>query len=109
LNIEKYRYLVPVVIIDGIQRLSLRFDSQELEAALRASGLPWAVLRPGRLTDGPYTSYDLNTVLRATSATRRGVTLATGDTLSPQESSRIVVAEAAVLARAYLWQCEHAR
>jgi len=34
---EKYRYLVPVVIIDGIQRLSLRFDSQELEAALRAS------------------------------------------------------------------------
>jgi glutaredoxin len=34
---EKYRYLVPVVVIDGIQRLSLRFDSQELEAALRAS------------------------------------------------------------------------
>ena len=68
------------------------------EAALRASGLPWAVLRPGRLTDGPYTSYDLNTLLRATSATRRGVTLATGDTLSPQESSRLVVAEAAVQA-----------
>lgn len=68
------------------------------EAALRASGLPWAVLRPGRLTDGPYTSYDLNTLLRATSKERRGVQLATGDTLSPQESSRIVVAEAAVQA-----------
>ena len=36
---EKYRHLVPVVLIDGIQRLALRFDSQELEAALRASGV----------------------------------------------------------------------
>ncbi len=37
---EKYRYLVPVVVIGGIARLSLRFDSQELEAALRASQVP---------------------------------------------------------------------
>ena len=34
---EKYRYLVPVVVIDGIERLQLKFDLQELEAALLAS------------------------------------------------------------------------
>ncbi len=37
---EKYRSLVPVVVIDGIERLSLRFDLQELEAALLASQVP---------------------------------------------------------------------
>lgn len=36
---EKYRYQVPVVVIGGIQRLALRFDAQELEAALLASGV----------------------------------------------------------------------
>lgn len=37
---EKYRYLVPVVVIGGVERLSLRFNSQELEAALLASQVP---------------------------------------------------------------------
>jgi glutaredoxin len=37
---EKYRYLVPVVVIDGIERLRSRFDNQELEAALLASQVP---------------------------------------------------------------------
>ena len=37
---EKYRYLVPVVVIDGIERLQLRFDHQELEAALLVSKVP---------------------------------------------------------------------
>lgn len=37
------------------------------------SGLPYTLLRPGRLTDGPYTSYDLNTLLKATSGTKRAV------------------------------------
>lgn len=37
---EKYRYLVPVVVIGGIERLSLRFDTHQLEAALNASGVP---------------------------------------------------------------------
>jgi hypothetical protein len=68
------------------------------QAALRDSGLPYTILRPGRLTDGPYTSYDLNTLLRATSGERRAVQLATGDTLNPQASSRLVVAEAALQA-----------
>lgn len=37
---EKYRYLVPVVVISGIERLSLRFDLHQLEVALTASGVP---------------------------------------------------------------------
>jgi len=37
---EKYRYLVPVVVIDGIERLRSRFDPQELEAALLVSKVP---------------------------------------------------------------------
>ena len=69
-----------------------------VQAALRASGLPFVILRPGRLTDGPYTSYDLNTLLRATSSERRAVQLALDDTLNPAASSRLVVAEAALQA-----------
>lgn len=34
--------------------------------------------RPGRLTDGPYTSYDLNTLLRATAGKRHAVRLGQG-------------------------------
>lgn len=37
---EKYRYDVPVVRIAGIDRLKLKFDTQELEAALLASQVP---------------------------------------------------------------------
>jgi len=68
------------------------------EQALIDSGLPYTILRPGRLTDGPYTSYDLNTLLRATSGTRRRPMLALDDSSIPQESSRLVVAAAAVAA-----------
>lgn len=70
----------------------------EGEATVMRSGLEWTILRPGRLTDGPYTSYDLNTLLKATSGTRRRPQLALDDTLLPQESSRLVVASAAVAA-----------
>jgi glutaredoxin len=37
---EKYRYLVPVVVIGGIERLSLKFDASQLEAALIAAEVP---------------------------------------------------------------------
>ena len=60
------------------------------------SNIPFTVLRPGRLTDGPYTSYDINTLLKATSGTRRAVDLVEGDTLTPEETSRIAVADCAV-------------
>ncbi len=37
---EKYRFHVPVVVMGGIERLRSKFDRQELEAALLASGCP---------------------------------------------------------------------
>lgn len=37
--------------------------------------------RAGRLTDGPYTSYDLNTLLKATAGKRRAVVIGQGKTL----------------------------
>lgn len=50
----------------------LKFKRQA-EELLQRSGIPWVLLRPGRLTDGPYTSYDLNTLLQATSGQRQDV------------------------------------
>lgn len=35
----RYRYLVPVIRIDGVDRLSLRFDVAALEKALREAGV----------------------------------------------------------------------
>jgi nucleoside-diphosphate-sugar epimerase len=69
------------------------------EIALEESGLPWTVLRPSRLVDGPYTSFDLNTLLKATSESQglRGVDLKQGDCFKGQ-ASRVAVAEACVQA-----------
>ncbi|NER51483.1 MAG: SDR family oxidoreductase [Symploca sp. SIO1B1] len=65
------------------------------EQAIISSGLPYTIIRPGRLIDGPYTSYDLNTLLKATTGGKLAVVLGTGDTLSGQ-TSRIDVASACV-------------
>eukprot|EP00250_Pteridium_aquilinum_P003971 c14228_g1_i1 orf=114-1169(+) len=67
------------------------------EAYLCESGIPFTIIRAGRLTDGPYTSYDLNTLLKATAGTRRRVVIGQGDKLVG-EVSRIVVAEACIQA-----------
>ncbi|KAE8735531.1 hypothetical protein F3Y22_tig00000340pilonHSYRG00577 [Hibiscus syriacus] len=67
------------------------------EDFLRNSGLPFTIIRAGRLTDGPYTSYDLNTLLRATAGQRRRVVIGQGDKLVG-EVSRLVVAEACIQA-----------
>lgn len=67
------------------------------EDFLRNSGIPFTIIRPGRLTDGPYTSYDLNTLLKATAGQRRAVLVGQGDKLVG-EASRVVVAEACVQA-----------
>ncbi|XP_071689500.1 uncharacterized protein At5g02240-like [Rutidosis leptorrhynchoides] len=61
------------------------------------SGLPYTIIRPGRLTDGPYTSYDLNTLLKATAGERRAILIGQGDKLVG-EVSRLVVAEACIQA-----------
>ncbi|KAL3828224.1 hypothetical protein ACJIZ3_017026 [Penstemon smallii] len=67
------------------------------EDFVRNSGLPFTIIRPGRLTDGPYTSYDLNTLLQATAGERRAVLIGQGDNLVG-EVSRLVVAEACIQA-----------
>ncbi|KAM7497111.1 hypothetical protein LguiA_021525 [Lonicera macranthoides] len=67
------------------------------EDFVRNSGVPFTIIRPGRLTDGPYTSYDLNTLLKATAGERRAVLIGQGDKLVG-EVSRLVVAEACIQA-----------
>ncbi|MFM7427872.1 MAG: SDR family oxidoreductase [Elainella sp.] len=68
---------------------------QQGEQAIISSGLPYTIIRPGRLIDGPFTSYDLNTLLKASTDGKQGVVLGTGDTLNGQ-TSRIDVAAACV-------------
>jgi uncharacterized protein YbjT (DUF2867 family) len=68
---------------------------QKGEAAIQQSGLLYTIIRPGRLIDGPFTSYDLNTLLRSTTDGKQGVVMGTGDTLNGQ-TSRIDVATACV-------------
>lgn len=65
------------------------------ETAIIQSGLPFTIIRPGRLIDGPYTSYDLNTLLQAKTNGKYNVVIGQGDSLSG-EASRIDVARAAV-------------
>jgi hypothetical protein len=62
------------------------------EETLKASGLSHTIVRPSRLTDGPYTSYDLNTLLKATSGKRHKVVVSRKDDLVG-EASRIATAE----------------
>jgi uncharacterized protein YbjT (DUF2867 family) len=68
---------------------------QKGEESIINSGLPYTIIRPGRLIDGPYTSYDLNTLLKAKTGGKYGVVVATGDTLL-SDTSRIDVANACV-------------
>lgn len=68
---------------------------QKGEAAIINSGLPYTIIRPGRLIDGPYTSYDLNTLLKAKTGGKYGVVLGQGDKLQG-DASRIDVAAACV-------------
>ena len=65
------------------------------EIELENSGLPYTIIRPNRLTDGPYTSYDLNTLLKGISGERQDVILTRKDD-QVGETSRIAVAEAIV-------------
>lgn len=59
------------------------------------SGIPYTIIRLARLIDGPFTSYDLNTLLKATTKGKLGLVIGTGDILSGQ-TSRIDVATACV-------------
>jgi len=65
------------------------------EQAIKNSGIPYTIIRPGRLIDGPFTSYDLNTLFQAKTDGKKAVVIGTGDTLNG-ETSRIDVANACV-------------
>ena len=65
------------------------------ETALLRSGLPYTIIRPGQLTDGPYTSRDFNSLIQASTDSKVGVVVSTGDDLNGQ-TSRIDVAAACV-------------
>ncbi|MGB7250301.1 MAG: SDR family oxidoreductase [Phormidesmis sp.] len=67
------------------------------ETAILRSGLPYTIIRPGQLIDGPYTSRDFNTLVEASTGGKLGVVVETGDTLNGQ-TSRIDLAAACVAA-----------
>lgn len=83
---------LPFSILNAFGVLDAKHKGEE---AIISSGLPYTIIRPGRLIDGPYTSYDLNTLLKAKTEGKFGVVLGTGDTLSG-DASRIDVAAACV-------------
>jgi len=87
---------MPFIILNAFGVLKYKGMTERYIA--EESGFPFTFLRPGRLTDGPYTSYDLNTLLKATSGTKRAVQVEEGDELLPEATSRLVVAEACVQA-----------
>ncbi|MBT9310991.1 SDR family oxidoreductase [Leptothoe kymatousa] len=62
------------------------------ETTLRSSGLSYTIVRPGRLIDGPYTSYDLNTLIKASTDGKQAVVLGSGDRLLGQTSRKDVAA-----------------
>ncbi|NJN29796.1 MAG: SDR family oxidoreductase [Synechococcales cyanobacterium RM1_1_8] len=82
----------PFNLLNGFGVLDAK---QKGEQAIRDSGLPYSIIRPARLTDGPYSSYDLNSLLKATTEGKLGIKLGQGDQLNG-ETSRIDVAGAAV-------------
>ena len=59
---------------------------RKAEEALINSNLPYTIIRPARLIDGPYTSYDINTLLQAKTNGKLGVVIAPGDKLFGQTS-----------------------
>lgn len=83
---------LPFLILNAFGVLKYKRMSEEI---LEKSGLPYTIIRPNRLTDGPYTSYDLNTVLQGVSGERQDVLLTLQDD-QVGETSRIVVAESIV-------------
>ncbi|QLE55280.1 SDR family oxidoreductase [Nostoc sp. TCL26-01] len=86
------KHQLPFKILNGFGVLDAK---QKGETVVINSGLPYTIIRPGRLIDGPYTSYDLNTLLKATTGGKLDVVLGQGDTIAG-DASRIDVAAACV-------------
>ena len=66
-GVERYEQPSPYMILNLFGVLE---NKKKGEDALVASGVPYTIFRPGRLTDGPYTSYDLNTLLQGIAGER---------------------------------------
>lgn len=91
-GVERYTQF-PFAILNLFGVLKYKRMSEE---ELQRSGLPYTIFRPNRLTDGPYTSYDLNTLLQGTAGVRQDVQLSLKDDMGSGETSRIATAEAIV-------------
>ena len=86
------KHRLPYCILNAFGVLDAK---QQGEVAVMASEQPYTIIRPGRLIDGPYTSYDLNTLLQAKTKGQLGIVVGMGDTLTGQ-TSRIDLAAACV-------------
>lgn len=53
-------------------------ERENLQSYFNLVFVIFSYTRAGRLTDGPYTSYDLNTLLKATAGQRRAVLIGQG-------------------------------
>lgn len=82
----------PFIILNLFGVLKFKRMAEEM---LERSGLHYTIVRPNRLTDGPYTSYDLNTLLRGVAGERQDIILTLKDD-QVGETSRIAVAESMV-------------
>jgi uncharacterized protein YbjT (DUF2867 family) len=82
----------PFIILN---RFGVLDAKQQGEEVIINSGLPYTIIRPGRLIDGPYTSYDINTLLKAETKGKLAVVLGRDDKLIG-DASRIDVAAACV-------------
>ncbi|CAI5529945.1 unnamed protein product [Closterium sp. Naga37s-1] len=93
-GVERHNQL-PYSILNLFGVLKYKKMAEDL---VKSSGIPYTILRPGRLTDGPYTSYDLNTLLKATAGMRKAVEVRRGSDSFSGETSRVVLAEGCVQA-----------
>ncbi|NES99178.1 MAG: SDR family oxidoreductase [Sphaerospermopsis sp. SIO1G2] len=82
----------PYKILNGFGSLDAK---EKGENAIINSGIPYTIIRPGRLVDGPFTAYDLATLLKISTEGKLGVVLEKGDQLNG-DASRIDVAAACV-------------
>ncbi len=82
----------PISILNSFGVLDAK---EKGETAIIKSGIPYTIIRPGRLVDEPFTAYDLATLLKTTTDSKLGVVLEKGDKLNG-DASRIDVAAACV-------------
>jgi len=88
-GVKRYDQGPPYSILNAFGVLVAK---EKAENFIKASGLPYTIVRPGRLTDAPYTSYDLNTLIKGESGSRKEVVLSAEEVLDG-ETSRAAVAE----------------